>query len=59
VSIGDPLLFVQCDVRAENNRSRDIRRLIVPYFLYVVMRVLKVIEAERYVDRWPLPFYTR
>jgi hypothetical protein len=35
------------------------RRSRAYYFLYMVMHVLKVIEAERYVDWWPLVFCTR
>jgi hypothetical protein len=57
--IDSRLLFV-CNVAcAENTRSREIRRLVVSYFLYAAMRMLKLIEAERYVDQWHLNFCTR
>jgi hypothetical protein len=37
--------------RMKNNRSCIERRSVSPYFLYAVMHMLEVIEAERYVDR--------
>jgi hypothetical protein len=49
--IGSPLLFVRGDARAKSNRSREVHRLILACFLYAVMRMLKIIEAERYIDR--------
>jgi hypothetical protein len=51
MSIGSLLFFVRDDACAESNRSREVRRSVAPYFLYAVMRVLKVIEAKRYVNR--------
>jgi hypothetical protein len=39
------------DTRAESNRSCIERRLGATCFLYAMMRVVKVIGAERYINR--------
>jgi hypothetical protein len=49
--IGSPLLFICGDARDESNRHCMERRSGALFFLYAVMRVLKVIEVERYVNR--------
>jgi hypothetical protein len=47
-----PLTFYALwKARVKKSRSCMERRSRAPCFLYVVMHVLKVIEAERYVDR--------
>jgi hypothetical protein len=56
MSIGSPLLFVCSDAHDESNRSREVHRSGASCFLYAMMCVLKVIEAERCVDREPLAF---
>jgi hypothetical protein len=43
--LGSPLLFVHGDAHAESNRSYMEHQSLVPCFLYVAMRMLKVIEA--------------
>jgi hypothetical protein len=47
----EPLLFMRGDAHAKSNRSREVRRSVDPCFLCVVIHVLKVIEAESYIDR--------
>jgi hypothetical protein len=58
MSIGSLMLFVRGDANAESNRIREVRRSIAQYFLYAVMCVLKLIEAEMYVNRELFTFYT-
>jgi hypothetical protein len=53
------LLFVHGDARAESNRSCMEHRSGAPFFLYAVIRILKVIEVVWNIDREPLAFYTR
>jgi hypothetical protein len=45
------LLFIHSDARTESNGSREVCRSVALCFLYVVLCVLKVIEAEKYIDR--------
>jgi hypothetical protein len=47
----ESLTFVHGDVRDESNRSYMEYRSGTPYFLYAVLRVLKVIEVVGYIDR--------
>jgi hypothetical protein len=53
-----PLLFIRGDARAESNRSCMECRSRAPYFMYAVIRVMKVIEDVWSVDQEPLAFYT-
>jgi hypothetical protein len=46
----EPLFFVRGNARAEISRNCMERRSGAPYFLYASMHMLKVIEAEWYVD---------
>jgi hypothetical protein len=48
--------YARWKVRLKSSRSCMERRSRAPCFLYATMRVLEVIEAERYVDREPLAF---
>jgi hypothetical protein len=42
--------FIRGDARAEGSRNREVHQLVAPCFLYVVLHMLKVIEAESYID---------
>jgi hypothetical protein len=53
------LLFVRGDARAESNKSCMERQSRAPYFLYAVMRVLKIVEVVWSIDLEPLTFCTR
>jgi hypothetical protein len=58
MSTMEPLAFyARQKVHMKSSRRCMEYRSGTPCFLYTVMFVLKVIEAERYVDREPLAFY--
>jgi hypothetical protein len=51
--------YARWKARMESSKSCMEHRSGAPYFLYVAMHVLKVVEVAWSVDRKPLAFYTR
>jgi hypothetical protein len=51
---GSLLLFVYGNAHVKSSRSRQVRRSGAPSFLYAMICVHKIVEAERYIDRKPL-----
>jgi hypothetical protein len=52
--IRSPLLFVCGNACEKSSRSIEVHRSESTYFLYAVMHVKKIVEADRYVDWEPL-----